>query len=281
MKRLGHGILICLLSATLLPAQSGGTRWQRGARTVRDLELFHSTHAINLNTAETLAKGDLEFEVSHRFLPPITDGAESLYGVDGPVNMRLALGYAVSRRLLITLGRSNVADNTDLFIKWKAGQIRHSRFPMLVALRAGASYNGQLLGPIAGESRRLQPFVQLVVNTLIRNRVGIGLVPGYVRNAHIYCSSCQYSFTIGNYIQLYLSPNWSLLAEWIPTVTGWRQNHNTVALGIEIETGGHFFKILVSNNSHINTVQTHSGADLDFASGDWRLGFMITRLLKL
>ena len=49
--------------------------------------------------------------------------------------------------------------------------------------------------------------------------------------------------------------------------------------GIELETGGHFFKIFVSNNVEINYSQFLAGADKKFNKEGVRLGFMITRLL--
>lgn len=50
---------------------------------------------------------------------------------------------------------------------------------------------------------------------------------------------------------------------------------------LEIETGGHFFKIFLSNSTDLNQTQFLSGADKSFDDGDLRLGFMITRLLFL
>lgn len=272
-------VFVALLFLTSLAFSQ--SRWSRKEQTRPDLQLFHSTFLINLPTAETQQKGNLEFEISHRFVPPVSEGGSALFGFDGPVNMRIALGYAFTNRLIVTLGRSNVNDNVDLQFKYKALQLRNSLLPILVTLNGGAAYNSQLSYELQDNNRRYQYWGQMIINTMIGKKLGLGVVPSYVHNAHVYCEDVQYSFTAGNYIQYYVSPLWSIAAEWIPTVTGWRQYHNSFSFGIELETGGHFFKVFATNNKTLNTTQYLSGADLDFDNGDWRLGFMITRVLKL
>jgi len=66
-------------------SQERKVRWKRSQSSKRvELQLFHSTQAINLPTAESLQRGDFEFEISHRSVPPITEGIDALYGLDGP-----------------------------------------------------------------------------------------------------------------------------------------------------------------------------------------------------
>ncbi len=73
---------------------------------------------------------------------------------------------------------------------------------------------------------------------------------------------------------------WSFVFEANPTVTGWRDQYDSYALGIEIETGGHFFKMLLGTNNRMNFPQYISGAQSKFDSGDWYFGFNIIRLLR-
>ena len=204
-----------------------------------------------------------------------------LFGIDGPVNMRLSLAYGLSNKMMVTLGRSNVTDNLDLTFKYKALQIRNRHFPLLFGFEAGVAHNSQVSKALSDEGKKGQFFGQMSVNTLLWKKLGLAVVPSYLFNSYIYCTDSQYSFTLGSAIQFYVSPYLSLLAEWNPTVSGWRRYHNTVAVAFEIETGGHFFKIILTNNAMLNTAHHLAGADLNFASGDWRLGFMITRLIKI
>jgi len=271
---------VFLMLCSAATAQDGGSSWQRSEPAeLPPLQLFHSTHGANLPTAEVLQQGNFEFEISHRFVPTISDGSASLWGFDGPVNIRLALGYAYSDEGYVTLGRSNVQDNLDLQIKQQLFSYRHEVFPLLVAARLGGAWNTEVPGRDAGDADNFQYYAQLIFNTMYAERFALGIVPSYVENSHITCPERQYSFVVGLHAQYYITDVFNVLAEWIPTVSGWRGTHNTVAMGIELETGGHFFKIILSNNDLLNPAQVLAGAGNSFNDGDLHIGFNITRLL--
>ena len=271
-------ILSLLIFNSTMNAQDRKSRWKSSAPVQIDLSLFHSTEVANLPTAETLQKGDFHFEISHRFNTPISSGWGELYGFDGSVSMRLALGYALTDHFLFTLGRSNRDGNIDFRLKYKAFQIRNDVLPTLISIRAGGAYNGKAKNIDNGD--KYQFYGQLIVNTLYNKKIGIGFVPSYLYNSHIYCLDTQDTFTFGMYAQYYISEGWNLFLEFNPTVTGWRDQYNSMAFGVELETGGHFFKILLGNNTKLNPSQYLAGAIDEINSDDWHLGFNITRLLK-
>lgn len=272
-------------------AQSGKVRWKRqAAATQPELQLFHSPHAVDLPTATTLRKWDVEFEISHRFVPTLGEGIDNLYGLDGPVDMRIALGLALSNRLVVTAGRSNVQDNIDLDFKLKILQLRSNSLPLLAAVRAGGAWNSRttyarLFERDKTDKRNFQAFGQLILNTLLFKKLGVGVVPSYLYNADIrWVSETKDILRLGAYLQYYMSPLWSVLVEWSPYISGYKsgigQENNPLTFGIELETGGHFFKIFLTNNKYLNSSQYLAGADIPVSRNDWRLGFGITRLLK-
>ncbi len=283
MKRAVIIIMVFILSVSLF-AQSGRVKWKKKTTLVKsDLELFHSTQVVNLPTAETIRKGEFEYEISHRFLPSLgTEGA--YFGIDGPAHMRMALAYGITNRLLVNLGRSNFNDQVDLRFKYKVFQMRNKTVPFLAALRAGTAWTTRVTGREKTDSRNFQYYGQLILNTLLYEKVGIGLIPSYLYNSHIYCKDNQYSFTLGSYLQYYVAASWSLYLEMNNTVSGYRHSNDAIALGVELETGGHFFKIFITNSSALNPAQFLAGADLKYLNGsfgdNWRLGFNITRILK-
>jgi hypothetical protein len=276
-------VFLCFLifSAAMLSAQTEKSSWQRSGGPVRhDLALFRSMHAFNLPTTETLEKQDLEFEVSHRFFPPVHEGY-NLYGLDGPINMRLGLSYAVTNKLLITAAISNANDNNDYRLKYKAVQLRGDLLPVAISLQCGMGWNTDVTGRKKGDSRNFQYYGQVIVNTLIKKKLGLGLVPSIVLNSDIIDSSTsEHSLTMGSYIEYYFSPLLAVLAEWSPVVDGYHRAHNAAAFGIELNTGGHFFKILLTNSTWINPSQYLAGTNYEFKADEWRLGFNITRLFR-
>ncbi|MBR9975171.1 MAG: hypothetical protein KFF77_06290 [Bacteroidetes bacterium] len=264
---------------------SGQSAWSQSSWTRSEdvelppLELFHSTQAVNLPTAARLASGEYEFEISHRFIPTLDEGAEHLYGFDGPVNIRIALGYAFSDNGIVTLGRSNVQDNLDLNVKHTLIALRSAILPLHIAARAGVAQNTSVTGRDAWDGESTQAYGQLIVNTMLGDSFAFGLVPSYLHNSHLECAETQYSFTIGLHAQYYITDVFNVLAEWNPTITGWRGGHNPVSFGIELETGGHFFKVILSNSDLLNPTQFLAGAPDAFNDGKLRFGFNITRVL--
>lgn len=273
------------VAMTLASVGSGEcqVRWQRGApKADVGVHVFRSTQSFNLPTVETIQKGNWEFEISHRFLPAISSGRTGLLGLDGPVNMRLAMGYAITDNLIATLARSNYRDNVDLSLKVKALQIKSPVLATVVALQAGVGWNTQVLelpNRSAGDSRNRQYYAQLILNTQLHKSVAFGVVPSYVYNFAILSDDIEHTFVVGLYSQWYLGSLFSVLAEWNFSEAGFYFPNDAISLGIELGTGGHFFKILVTNSTALNPSQFLPGATTDFSTDQWRLGFNVTRIL--
>jgi hypothetical protein len=250
-----------------------------------DLHLFRSTQSINLPTSETLEKNNLQFEISHRFIPTIKTGIKDFWGFDGPVNIRIALSYAPTNHTMISLGRSNLDGNIDLRIKQKFWQIKNDILPVVIAVRAGAAWNSWPSRPIPGRSKEniknFQYYGQIILNSMYNNNIGIGIVPSYLYNSYIFTDDTQYSFTIGTYFTYYATRLLGITFEWNPTITGFRVVTNPVAFGFELYTGGHFFKIILTNSEVLNPTQYLAGSRNSFNSGEWHIGFNITRLFEL
>lgn len=253
------------------------TRWKRSDPAPTKLQLFHSMHAASLPTAETMKKGNWLFEVSHRFSTPINEGGKAFFGFDGPANVRLALGYGVTKRLFLLVGRTNANDNVELVAKYKAFEWRNKNAPLLVSFRGGVAYNAQTFASPASDSRLYQFYAQAILNTMLQKKLGVGVVPTYLHNADIFSSNVEYVLTLGGYAQYYVSRRLSFLVEWNPTISGRQPDDNSLTFGLELETGGHFFKVFVANNDKINTSQFIAGVNNDFYQSAFRFGFMITR----
>jgi hypothetical protein len=291
MRKTASAFLFCFLLAGLSHAQDKSRHWQRRMEATRpDLHLFHSTRVINLPTAETHQQGDFEFEVSHRFIPPFSDGFQELYGLDGPVTMRISLGYALTDDLLLTLGRSNLDDNVDLWAKYRLIKIDYNNFPVLVALRAGAAWNtintvavnrdGFLVERDKDHERNFQQYLQLIVNFMPDQAFAFGAVPSVIFNRDIRTPERKDAFVLGTYAQYYFLRLWSVQVEWTTDFDETNKYLSSFAAGLELETGGHFFKLFATNQTSINPAQYLGGAADSFEKiVNWRLGFLITRLL--
>ena len=271
----------------LLPALAGAQpSWQASVPTEVRLELFSAIKTANYPTAETLSRGDFHYEISHRFSPPIDEGYKANFGFDGPANIRTSLSYGLSDRLMATLGRSNVLDNLDLQLQYHWLQFSHERLPAVVGLNVGMAWNTEMPAIVernAAAADNFQYFGQLIVNAMLDERLGIGLVPSYLYNSAIFSVETQYTFTLGTYVQYYFDDTWGVWLEYSPTLTGYQgillpgeagRSHNSLAWGLSIDTGGHTFYIFATNNTRLSPAQYLVGAPDEaapLATGAWAL----------
>ncbi len=271
--------VVSLFSGVLFPQE---VNWKReDAPKETDLQLLHAIHVVNLPTTETLQKGNLEFEIAHRFLPYIKEGSKAFWGLDGPANIMLSLSYGVTNSTIAALARSSLNDNYELSVKQKIFSLPNEFLPAVFAARAGYAWNTDTPGRSYKHSRNFQYYGQLIINAMYGKTIGFGITPTYVYNSYIFSEEREHTIALGAYAQVYLSHMFSIMGEINPVIDGLKTGHNSAAIGFELETGGHFFKIFITNNEKLNTSQHTAGAGSSIdKGGEWRLGFNITRLLR-
>ena len=266
-------------------------QWQKSEDKVElKLALFHSTQTANFATTESLDKGNWMYEISHRFISSINEGIDALYGFDGPARIRFALAYGITDDLMTTFGRSNNTDNYELLFKQKLFQVNNEYLPSVFSLLGGMAINTEVPQSIdrsKGDFDNMQFYAQLIYNgMLFDNKLGIGIVPSYLYNSFIYAVDKQYTFTVGTYFQYYFNRTWSLFIEHNAIIAGYQgrirldelgKSYNSLSFGAVIETGGHIFNFMLTNNARLNSTQYLVGADRASADNEWRLGFGILR----
>lgn len=280
MKNIIVLALVILFSSTLLNSQS----WQRDEPvTEPPLQVFHSNYALNLPTAETLKQGEFLYGIGHRFRLPVSSGFSDLFGLDGGVVNRLNLGYAVTDDIFLNLGRSNQGGQFDFEVKYKTLELKNETLPVLISLLGGVAYTSKPVPDIEETSRLFTYYGTAIVNAAVTKKFALGINPTYIYNANVQCECAENTFLVGSYAQYYIDDMWSIIAEANQTITGWRDFYNSYAVGFELETGGHFFKFSVSNNTLLNLSQYGAGAQSAFLgsadNNNLHFGFMITRIL--
>lgn len=248
-------------------------------------EVFHSTQAANLKTAETIRPGNLLFEISHRFFPPVSSGGTALWGLDGPVFNRLGLSYQATDRLLVGALRTNLEDNLELNAKLLLVEADVAGTAMRVAALGGIAWNTDLreidepgLNQLQTDNER-QLYAQLLANFAVGEKAAVGVVPTYLRNPNVIDVESGNAFALGLHGQVWVGGPLSFLGEWIFSEERPGFEHDSGTFGIELETRGHFFKIVLTNQTRMNPTQFLAGAPVAFDPDDLSLGFNITRLL--
>lgn len=248
-------------------------------------QVFHSTQSANLHTAEMLPSGSWLFEISHRFFPAVSEGADALWGLDGSAFIRFGLTHQVTDRLMLSLIRTNLDDNLGLDARLGLATVSLDGVTLKVAAAGGAAVNtdvNEVSNPSQDELREdneVQLYGQLLVNALLGDRIAVGLAPSYLRNPRLLDLDSENALALGIHAQAWLGGAISLFGEWIVSEEIPSRSHDSGTFGMEIETRGHVFKLLFTNQTRPNPTQYLSGAPHPFELDELRFGFNVTRLL--
>lgn len=239
---------------------------------------------LSLPTNHMPAAGAWESKFTHRFNQSIDEGEGfySLFGLDGGANVGMGLSYTPRRDFQIALNRSNILDTVEVTAKYLVFQQARA-IPFTAALRLGADVRTE-----RDIEDRTSFFVQAIVSRQFGEKFELFAIPTYITDAGRAVSGdatvalFKTAFNVPVGAALRVRRGTSIVAEIIPpngdladdfdADVGW-------ALGIKQAIGGHFFEILLTNNSATSadqyTTSTFQGAPFD--TGDLRLGFNIER----
>lgn len=243
-------------------------------------EVFRSIQSANLPTTETLRSGNWIFEVSHRFVPAIDDGAEALWGLDGPAISRIGMAWAPAEGALVGFQRTNLDDNLELYAKKRfiGGDLGGS--PFAVAAMGGVAWNTDVVEIEGAEDNEMQAYAQLIGNVLLADgALAVGVVPSWVHNPRLRDTEAFDALALGVHGQWYFSGGMSLLAEWVFSEEIQGAVNDSGTFGLAIDTRGHAFKLIVTNQTRMHPTQYLAGSAAPFDLDQLRLGFNITRLL--
>jgi hypothetical protein len=245
---------------------------------------FKTTRIINGQSVENTAGGTLNFIIGHRF-GKINDGAYEFFGLD-QATIRLGLEYGITDWLNVGLGRSSFLKTTDSYLKIKA--LRQSKaFPFTATLFSSVAANGMKWSEPEREnyySSRLSFAYQLLMARKFSNAFSLQITPSMVhRNLVETTDDDNDVFAVGFGGRIKISNRVSINGEYFYQLPGTKVNntYDAVALGVDIETGGHVFQFQVTNSKGLIEqyfIPMTTGNILD---GDIYFGFNINRVFTV
>ena len=243
---------------------------------------FKGTRIVNGHSIENRKNAELEFIISHRF-GRVNTGFEELFGLD-QANIRFALEYGLTDDLTAGLGRSSFEKTYDGYLKYsllkqKTGA---NAFPFAVSLFGSIAAKSQKA--IAGNERTFAESLFYVGQVLIAKKVNsslsIQVTPTYVhRNLATIAADPHDIFALGFGTRVKLSKRVSLNAEYYQQFQKLTSINarNSLAFGVDIETGGHVFQIILSNAITMVEKSFITETTGNFFGGDIHLGFNLSR----
>lgn len=242
---------------------------------------FWGTRVVNLPTTTVPDKGDVLFRVSHRFLESVSSGYDSFWGFDGTAMIYLGLGYGITDRLGVSLGRSRLYQEWELTASYLiAEQGLTKGIPVTVAIHAGGSWATQKLDSRSRfDTQNIKFHALASLSYQASKRLSFLAVPGVATNTNHWDTDAKTNFGLGLGARFMALEDLSLIAEWTPVLTGYKVpgGYSSWGMGVEKKVGGHVFQVFVTNAYGLTPAQFLTGGDLRLGDGDFRFGFNIFR----
>ena len=265
----------------------------------------------NAQTIETVKKKHLDFRISHRFgniydsnlKNPINETFQSFLGFDNATDIRIAFDYGLTDNMSIGIGRSKFNKLVDGNLKWKILK-QKSDFSMPVSVvwyssvgyshaPSSSLYSGVIKDFKTNELHRFNFFNQIIIASKLNDWISLEVLPSYMyrnfikENINSSNGSADQNgfFSFGFAGRIKLTTRISLIGDFFYNAAGYYQNNiiakNPLALGIEIETGGHVFSLFYTNASGLSPNNFIPYTSDSWAKGQVKFGFTISRTFAL
>jgi len=249
---------------------------------------FKSTRIINAHSVEQMKAKHLDFRISHRF-GALNTGGYNFFGLDQST-IHLSLEYGLFDWLMVGIGRSNFQKTYDGFLKFKI--LRQStgnkKMPITLSYLVSTELNTIDWSETDRENFFESRFAfvhQLLIARKFNRNFSLQLMPTVIHR-NLVATALQFNDlpAMGIGLRYKLSNRIALTAEYFYGLHSFRtdaKHFDTIAVGIDIETGGHVFQIMLSNARAMRENGFIWGdSNGDFFNGDIHLGFNISRVFS-
>ncbi len=253
---------------------------------------FKATKLINGQTVETVGKNQLNFWISHRFGAINTGFIENFFGLD-EARIRLGLEYGITNQLTIGIGRSSQEKMYDFYAKYKL--LRQSNtMPVTMTLytsnaistvSTGSSLESGTIMRYKNNLERMTYTTQVLLARKFSDRISFQLMPTLIHfNKTESTDTPNEMIALGVGGRVKLTKRLSITGEYYyadfnrPASSAY---NNSLALGFDIETGGHVFQLHFTNSRGMIERQFIAQTTKSWSDGGIFYGFNISRGFSL
>jgi opacity protein-like surface antigen len=260
-----------------------------GSKTEYANATFKSTRIINGHSIERMPEGQLDFRISHRF-GELNTGAYNLWGLD-QANIHFSLEYGITDWVMIGVGRGTYEKTYDGFLKFSLLRQSKGERNMPVSL---SWFSSSAINSLKWEGtgtlnfwERVSYVHQLLIARKFNERFSLELNPTFIhRNMVDTELDPNDTWALGMGARFKLTKRFSLNAEYylvVPPINDYRstKTFNPLSIGVDIETGGHVFTIMLTNSLAMIEKGFIGETTGDWGNGGIHLGFNISRVFAL
>lgn len=256
---------------------------------------FNSTRIISGHSVEVLPEKTFEMRIEHRFgdIAGANGGVQTMFGFDNVSDMRIALEYGITKKLMIGFGRCKgtgapYRSLLDGFVKYRLLEQVKDYAPVSIALSGGSSFSYQKASSdISGVNHfpkaihRFAYYSQLNIARRFGKFLSVSLMPTMVHRNYVANTDLNTLFTLGGAMRLKLSKKFYLLTEYYHCFDGnaFRQDgyENSLGVALEWSTFGHNFTINFTNSKGLGETQFIPYTYEKWLDGQFRMGFCVSR----
>ncbi len=268
---------------------------------------FKTTKIVSAQTIETVKKNNLDFRITHRFgniynstlSNPLNDAAHNYFGIDNASDIRLSFDYGITDKLTIGIGRSKYREMYDGNVKWRfLTQTEDNKIPLSLCFYGDLGYTSMktdnlyagMVRPKTNEAHRFQYCSQLLIARKFNNWFSLQLIPSFVHRNFIKRQvntsngkeDTNELFSLGIGGRIKLTKRVAIVADYFYNFSEFQTNnpmgyYNPLAVGFEIETGGHVFHVNFTNSVAIIESSLLTTTQDSWLKGQIKLGFNISR----
>jgi len=250
---------------------------------------FKGNRLINSHSIEMLGKLNMDYRISHRF-GTLDQGAYNLYGLD-QAYQRMSFSFGLTDLINIEIGRSSVNKMYDATVKWKLMRQANGdkKRPLSIVYVANMAVQ-TLINTNANYlpyyfSNRLYYTHQLLIAKKFNEKLSIQIMPTIVHRNLV--DSFQYKntvFSIGAGGRYKLTRKFAITGEYfyvLPNQISKYNYHNSLSLGVDIETGGHVFQLHFTNSTGMNEKGFITETTNSWLKNQIHFGFNISRVFYI
>ena len=272
-------------------------------------QTFKDTRAVNAHSVETLPKGRLDVRISHRFGDMAGDngGWATFFGLEQAADVAIGADYGITDRLMLGLYRSKGAGVTangyaglqqlvNTLGKFRLARQREDGIiPLSATLMGLASMSTaqKLEGPGAEGlvasfpkfNHRFAFHGQLILARKFGDGFSLQLAPGFTHRNLVPFQDENGIFSISAATRIQITRTFGIVADAVLPLSGGRTTDNgyypAIGIGLEMETGGHVFQVNFTNATGLMETDFIPYTTTNWADGEFRLGFTISRWFNL
>jgi len=242
---------------------------------------FKSTRIVNGHSIQRMPEKQLDFRISHRF-SELNGGIYEFFGLDY-AQIHLSLEYGIKDWLMVGLGRSNFEKTADGFAKFSVLRQSSGERNMPVHLSFLLSAEAYGMKWLDQADRDLQ---QILIARKFNDAFSIQFTPTHLyRNLPPGPSETNSLFALGVGGMVKVTSRMSLNGEYYPvfrdqTEFSGIKYHNPFSIGVDIETGGHVFQLMLTNSRSMREGSFIGRTTGNWLDGDIHFGFNISRVFS-